>query len=1278
MTQKTITLDTLRHAGKLATGDTIIAIHKIGSKDEKRGKGTLTAKGEIWCDVDKKAYSASAFASKVAGTTVSGYGYLYTEKFVKINDLRKELSNTPHDASDRQRSITSFLSTRETKTKQPAPTPPPVTNPSLVSAQSDPLAPPAENGDKETFSSSSEMTLSGSEDDQAMSPRSNVSEPPANPSCGAQEHDSNDPAILELRATMRDAEEAINELCAAPMDTDEAPTKTEAMDVGPDALDAPSKARSSGTFKIYNVEPSTTKTINIFDDTGAVTSFVEEWQNLRRELYPRSAGVPVDVASPENIALVDRLRRLLLDTRYHFNEKARRELTRPINTEEDVTHALRWCSVTIDLLLDRASEVLGGLEAEPGAQPTPWRRAITPATTAPGRINSSVKACVRNIELGLLQFRMLPGRLQRKGGLRQVQRTLRSWRKSDAPPPPAPLPETSEPPSYASLVPFYHYLQSLASVIKPTEEKPSYRLRVLTKADEEDDDEDARVIYMNPQKMDELHVFRGDVVIVGNCKHNLELLAVPSDTCEVDDVCIAASMQERLKIKEGAFVTLAACGPNATDLFDDIPTELMELAEDLETSSDIWSLVLQGYSTEQIAAILKTQVHVVDADIEGIFEKLGRLHDTMDRASVEEAIQDTRYEPTLEELEQIDAGDLYWSQWGKGPIEWALRKLEHTHPDLWKRLVHYQLAVAAQCCFDDRHESTLPSHKHPNRAFAEGKKSFVAFLRGVFEILGLAHFKPILQEAGITEEHASRDRIPDWLSEALDVAADTELSDVLMCLHALLLEKRTYLQHPETMAFPDIAECLYGLIKNLRSVLGCQNIFESDYDGSETKWHGPLSKYIDTYDRKFVSFLKNDLAGAVADAKARGNKVVFACCAGGQKYAEVTLDPEKSCDYEGAKLRKGWSAYAESPNPLHVGPQRRGARTPQPAFPLKYSTDKGCFPDEALDFPKPNKLEYFVIAHGGTAHHLEQLRNWTTVYDEQGNFSHLFAPSTWHDGRFKKIKKPAEVVERLGLTYRPLSLGGLDFRSSPDFMPPDWESFRTNGFASACFEIVSLLNHGDRRAALHMQYAKDVFRKIAIPTRTAIANFEAGEKGQNLFRACASAFYEIPPGADLRSPKRVFLAGRPDFDWTLRFAVAHCDLEPSGGYLRWTKQPHLKTYETFFLRKMAKMVLLGGEDPAAYKAKVHAELAARMARARMARGTKRAHELCIKDARSEVPRGTRVRLADPRFRGKLGTVVDHKHAWYRVQLDAGGIQSVRLMFLQREDEPVSKKQCHRA
>ena len=1195
MTQKRITLDTLRRAGKLATDDTIIAIINRGKTDEKRGKGTLTANGEIWYSVDNKAYSASAFASRVAGTTVSGYGYLYTENFVKINDLRKELSTTPHDASGGHTSIRSFLTPRETSTKQPAPTPPHVTNPSHVSAQSDPLAPPAENGDKRKSSSSSEMTLSGSEDDQAMSPRSDVSEPPANPSCGAQEHDSNDPATLELRATMRDAEEAIDELCAAPMDTDEAPTNTEAMDVGPDALDALSKARSSRNFRIYNAEPSATKTINIFHDTDAVRSFLRDWKNLRRELYPRSAGVPVDVASPENIALVDRLRTFLPDTRYHFNEKARRELTRPINTEEDVTHALRWCSVTLDLLLNRASEVLGGLEAVRGAQPTPWRRAITPATTAPGRINSSVKACVRNIELGLLQFRMLPGRLQRKGGLRQVQRTLRSWRKSEAAPPPAPLPETSEPPGYAPLVPFFHYLQNLASVIKPTEEKPSYRLRVLTKADEEDDDGDACVIHMNQQKMDELHVFRGDVVIVGNCKHNLELLAVPSDTCEIDDVCIAASMQERLKVKEGAFVTLAACEPNATDLFSDIPKELMELAEDLETCSDIWPLVLQGYSTEQIAAILKTQVHVVDADIEGIFEKLGRLHDTLDRASVEEAIQDTRYAPTLEELEQIDTGDVGINQWGKGPIEWALRKLEHTHPDLWKRLVHYQLAVAAQCCFDDHHESTLPSHKHPARAFAEGKKGFMDFLRGVFEILGLAHFKPILQEAGITEEHASRDKMPDWLSEALDVAADTDLSGVLMCLHSLLLEKRTYLQYPETMAFPDIAECLYGLIKNLRSVLGCQNVKEKD--SQKLVDAHPLSQYIDTYDRKFVSFLKNDLAGAVAAAKARGNKVVFACSAGAQKYAEVTLDSEKSCDYEEAILREGWSKYDESN---------------QPAFPLKYSTDKGCYPDEALDFfPKPNKFEYYVIAHGGTAAHLEQMRNWTTVHDKQGNFSHFVVPATRWYGRpcTKNIygDQGTEVLRRLGLTYRPVSSGGVAFCWTKDFAPPDWKCFRTNGFALACFELMSLLNHGDRRAALRMQYAKDVF-KIAQSTHWAIKRLgeNHGGKGQNLFRACASAFYEIPPGADLRSPKRVFLAGRPDFDWTLRFAIANCDLEPSGGYLRWTKQPHLKTYETFFLRKMAKMVLLGGEDPVAYKAKVHAELAARMAHARVARSAKRA------------------------------------------------------------------------
>jgi len=54
MTQKIITLDALRRAGKLTTGDTIIAIINRGKTDEKRGKGTLTANGEIWCSVDKK------------------------------------------------------------------------------------------------------------------------------------------------------------------------------------------------------------------------------------------------------------------------------------------------------------------------------------------------------------------------------------------------------------------------------------------------------------------------------------------------------------------------------------------------------------------------------------------------------------------------------------------------------------------------------------------------------------------------------------------------------------------------------------------------------------------------------------------------------------------------------------------------------------------------------------------------------------------------------------------------------------------------------------------------------------------------------------------------------------------------------------------------------------------------------------------------------------------------------------------------------------------------
>ena len=83
------------------------------------------------------------------------------------------------------------------------------------------------------------------------------------------------------------------------------------MDVGPDALDAPPKARSSGTFKIYNVELSTTKTFNIFHDTDAVRSFL----GIEESAASYILDLPVcrDVASPENTA-PDRFRRLLLDT----------------------------------------------------------------------------------------------------------------------------------------------------------------------------------------------------------------------------------------------------------------------------------------------------------------------------------------------------------------------------------------------------------------------------------------------------------------------------------------------------------------------------------------------------------------------------------------------------------------------------------------------------------------------------------------------------------------------------------------------------------------------------------------------------------------------------------------------------------------------------------------------------------------------------------------------------------------------------------------------------
>ena len=53
-----------------------------------------------------------------------------------------------------------------------------------------------------------------------------------------------------------------------------------------------------------------------------------------------------------------------------------------------------------------------------------------------------------------------------------------------------------------------------------------------------------------------------------------------------------------------------------------------------------------------------------------------------------------------------------------------------------------------------------------------------------------------------------------------------------------------------------------------------------------------------------------------------------------------------------------------------------------------------------------------------------------------------------------------------------------------------------------------------------------------------------------------------------------------------------------------------------------------------------------------------------------LPRGTRVRVEDPRFAGQTGTVAGEKHGWNIVTLDAdGGAKFIRPKFLRKADSP---------
>ena len=56
-----------------------------------------------------------------------------------------------------------------------------------------------------------------------------------------------------------------------------------------------------------------------------------------------------------------------------------------------------------------------------------------------------------------------------------------------------------------------------------------------------------------------------------------------------------------------------------------------------------------------------------------------------------------------------------------------------------------------------------------------------------------------------------------------------------------------------------------------------------------------------------------------------------------------------------------------------------------------------------------------------------------------------------------------------------------------------------------------------------------------------------------------------------------------------------------------------------------------------------------------------------------LPRGTRVRVEDPRFAGQTGTVAGEKHGWNIVNLDADGAKFIRPKFLRKADGPPRAK-----
>lgn len=148
-----------------------------------------------------------------------------------------------------------------------------------------------------------------------------------------------------------------------------------------------------------------------------------------------------------------------------------------------------------------------------------------------------------------------------------------------------------------------------------------YRLVV----DQPDHGADNSVVYLHPSKLIELHLFRGDAVLLkGRLNHTTVAIALADESCDVSRVKINRTIRNNLRVRLGDLITVQ---PGGIDIPFGSRVHILPMEDTIQTiSGGLFDLYLKPYFLDAYRPVKKGDYFTVQKAMHTVEVSVFKLH----------------------------------------------------------------------------------------------------------------------------------------------------------------------------------------------------------------------------------------------------------------------------------------------------------------------------------------------------------------------------------------------------------------------------------------------------------------------------------------------------------------------------------------------------------------------------------------------------------------------------------------------------------------------------